>query len=116
MARHGDTISVNSLILEHPQARSVRLQPSLVTPSTMQLMEQGGRLSRRVVTLGVLVAPAVTAAKRRMNSWRKAFILGVVRLEDERWVRGLQIGCGYLSSIESEMGRDVDVDSVGLRG
>ncbi|UKZ65711.1 uncharacterized protein TrAtP1_006905 [Trichoderma atroviride] len=40
---HGETVFVRSLILEHPQARSLTAQPSFVTPSMIQLSEQGGK-------------------------------------------------------------------------
>lgn len=117
LARHGDTILVSSLILEHPQARSVRLQPSLVTPSTMQLMEQGGRLSRRVVALGVVVAPAVTAAKSRMKSWRRAFILTMVSVR-RRETDARSTGRLWISEVDREGDgkREANSDRVGLRG
>lgn len=78
LARQGDTIFVSSLILEHPQERSVRVHPSWATPSTMQLMEHLGRLSRRAVMLPVVDddAQAARAAKKKTRMWTRAFILG----------------------------------------
>lgn len=74
---HGETVFVRSLILEHPQARSLTAQPSFVTPSMIQLSEQGGSLSTRLVTFGAEAADTVrAAAKRRMKSWKRDAILG----------------------------------------
>lgn len=88
----------------------------MVTPSTMQSMEQGGRLSRSVVALGVVVALAVTAAKSRMKSWRRAFILAAVRFEDDRGIHGLQTDrYEYSRLIGREMESDASLDC-GLRG
>lgn len=73
---HGETVLVSSLILEHPQARSLMAQPSWVTPWTIQLREQGGSLSTRLVMLGAEAADTVrAAAKRRTKSWNKEAIL-----------------------------------------
>jgi hypothetical protein len=73
---HGETVLVRSLILEHPQARSSMAQPSLVTPSMIQLREQGGSLSTRLVMFGADAADTVrAAAKRRTKSWNREAIV-----------------------------------------
>lgn len=51
-------------------------QPSFVTPSTIQLMEQGGSLSTRLVMLGAEAADTVrAAAKRRTRIWKREAIV-----------------------------------------